>query len=174
MRACDDDAFMWEIFRFCTYYISRSTLPNRLKFVWELSRMLVYAQKKFGAMGLGSAPGSRDDIRKSRKIRKKSTFRMSAKSIFFSNFFAVELSFLENYPTNPLKICVGVALEHILVAISVFRVIANSQVCQIYQNIKKKSKLSVFSLTLKILLMCVLCKRIVQDTSYLNKISYFQ
>ena len=47
--------------------------------------------------------------------------------------------FLENYPTNPAEICVVVAPEHILVENNVFRVIANSQVCQIYQNIKKKN-----------------------------------
>ena len=46
-----------------------------------------------------------------------------------------------------------VASEHILIAKSVFRVIANSQVCHIYQNIKKTLKLSVFSPTLKILEM---------------------
>ena len=46
--------------------------------------------------------------------------------------------FLKNYATNPAEICVGVALEHILVENNVFRVIANSKVCHIYQNIKKK------------------------------------
>ena len=31
---------VWEIFRFCTREISRSTKPIRPKFVWELPRML--------------------------------------------------------------------------------------------------------------------------------------
>ena len=45
------------IFWFCAHYISRSTLPIRPKFVWELPRMLVSAQNFVGAMGLLSAPG---------------------------------------------------------------------------------------------------------------------
>ena len=49
--------------------------------------------------------------------------------------------FLENYPTNPAEICVGVALEHILAENNVFRVIANSKVCHIYQNIKKPAEI---------------------------------
>ena len=48
---------LWEIFQFFTHYNSRSTLPILPKFVWELPRMLVYAQKNFGAMGLLPAPG---------------------------------------------------------------------------------------------------------------------
>ena len=38
------------------------------------------------------------------------------------------MDFLENYPTDPPEICVGVAPELTLLAKSVFRVIANSEV----------------------------------------------
>ena len=53
----------WEIFQFCVLYNSRSTLPIRPKFVRELPRMLQYAQKIFGAMGLLCAPGIQEKPR---------------------------------------------------------------------------------------------------------------
>ena len=71
-------------------------------------------------MGLLSAPSSSVDLEKSIKILKKLTSQMSAKINFFSNFFAVEMHFHENYLTNPPEICVGVAPEHILVATKIW------------------------------------------------------
>ena len=59
---------VWEIFQFFYLYNSRSTIPIRLKFVWELPRMLVSVQKNFGVMGLLSAPGIWEFVENPSKI----------------------------------------------------------------------------------------------------------